>query len=143
MVFNGAFGRRPNGLVSETLPAALVGRGDAVAGTPLLANHSPPVLLAHFVCDACYAADALSRQAVSLSSWSQSGHRKMRISVSPPGTGEMAIKCISVAQRQSGSSVEPASSSRSNFDMTPPHLGPTVRIARQHFDLPAVVSGTL
>ena len=67
-----------------------------------------------------HAADALSRQAVSLSSWSQSGHRKMRISVSPPGTGEMAIKCISAVQRQSGSSVEPASSRRSNFDMTPP-----------------------
>ena len=65
-------------------------------------------------------ADTSLRQAVSLSSWLQSGHRKMRISVSPPGTGTIAVRCISVAQRQSGSSVEPATSRRSNFDMTPP-----------------------
>ena len=44
----------------------------------------------------------------------------MRISVSPPGTGTIAIRCISAVQRQSGSSVESASSRRSNFDMTPP-----------------------
>ena len=44
----------------------------------------------------------------------------MRISVSPPGTGTTAIKFISAVQRQSGSSVEPASSRRSNFGMTPP-----------------------
>src|SRR5215467_14621452 len=44
----------------------------------------------------------------------------MRISVSPSATGTIAIKLISAAQRQSGSSVEPATSRRSNFDMTPP-----------------------
>jgi len=60
------------------------------------------------------------RQAVSLSSWLQCLHRKMRISVSPPGPGTIAIKFILAVQRQSGSSVEPASSRRSNFDMTPP-----------------------
>ena len=43
----------------------------------------------------------------------------MRISVSPPSIGTIAIRFISAAQRQSGSSVEPASSRRSNFDMTP------------------------
>ena len=76
------------------------------------------------------AADALSRQAVSLSSWLQSGHRKMRISVSPPDTGKMAIKSIAAVQRQSGSSVEPASSRRSNFDMTPPSLSRKVYVYR-------------
>jgi hypothetical protein len=60
------------------------------------------------------------RQAVSLSSWPQCGQRKMRISMSPPGPGTIVIKFISAAQRQSGSSVEPASSRRSNFDITPP-----------------------
>jgi hypothetical protein len=35
------------------------------------------------------------RQAVSLSSWLQCGHRKTRISVSPPGPGTTAIKFIS------------------------------------------------
>jgi hypothetical protein len=63
---------------------------------------------------------ASSCQAVSLSSWLQFGHRKMRISVSPAGTGKMEIKCISAVQRQSGSSVEPASSRRSNFDIMTP-----------------------
>jgi hypothetical protein len=63
---------------------------------------------------------ASSCQAVSLSSWLQSGHRKMRISMSPPSTGTMATRFISAVQRQSGSSVEPATSSRSNFDMTVP-----------------------
>jgi hypothetical protein len=66
---------------------------------------------------------ASSRQAVSLSSWLQSGHRKMRISVSPPVFGTTAIRFISAAQRQSGSSVEPTSSRRSNFDLTPPVPG--------------------
>lgn len=49
----------------------------------------------------------------------------MRISVSPPSTGTMATRFISAVQRQSGSSVEPATSSRSNFDMTvpPSHVG--------------------
>ena len=72
---------------------------------------------AHWDAD-CQAAS--SCQAVSLSSWLQSGHRKMRISVSPPSTGTMATRFISAVQRQSGSSVEPATSSRSNFDMTSP-----------------------
>jgi hypothetical protein len=44
----------------------------------------------------------------------------MRISVSPPSTGTMATRFISAVQRQSGSSVEPGTSSRSNFDMTSP-----------------------
>jgi hypothetical protein len=44
----------------------------------------------------------------------------MRISVSPPITGTVATRFISAVQRQSGSSVEPATSSRSNFDMTSP-----------------------
>src|SRR5689334_15671992 len=43
----------------------------------------------------------------------------MRISVSPPSIGTVAIRFISAEQRQSGNSVEPASSRRSNFDMTP------------------------
>jgi hypothetical protein len=43
----------------------------------------------------------------------------MRISVSPPATDTTAVRFISAVQRQSGSSVEPASSRRSNFDMTP------------------------
>jgi hypothetical protein len=43
----------------------------------------------------------------------------MRISVSPSPLGTIAIRFISAVQRQSGSSVEPASSRRSNFDMTP------------------------
>jgi hypothetical protein len=47
----------------------------------------------------------------------------MRISVSPPGTGTIAVRCISAVQRQSGRSVEPATSRRSNFDMTPPFPG--------------------
>jgi hypothetical protein len=74
--------------------------------------------------DSCASQDAdcqaASCQAVSLSSWLQLGHRKMRISVSPPGTGTMATRFISAVQRQSGSSVEPATSSRSNFDMMSP-----------------------
>src|SRR5215469_18054167 len=56
---------------------------------------------------ASQAADTSLRQVVSLSSWLQSGHRKMRISVSPPSPGTIAIKFISAAQRQSGSSIEP------------------------------------
>src|SRR5215467_2253397 len=44
----------------------------------------------------------------------------MRISASPPATGTIAVSFISAPQRQSGNSVEPASSKRSNFDMTPP-----------------------
>jgi len=44
----------------------------------------------------------------------------MRISVSPPATGTIAIRFISAAQLQSGSSVEPATSRRSNFDMKLP-----------------------
>ena len=43
----------------------------------------------------------------------------MRISEMPPA-GTTEIRCISAVQRQSGSCVEPASSRRSNFDMTPP-----------------------
>src|SRR5215469_5937587 len=65
------------------------------------------------------ATDTSLRQAVSLSSWLQSGHLKMRISEMPPA-GTIEISCISAVQRQSGSSVEPATSRRSNFDMTPP-----------------------
>ena len=60
------------------------------------------------------------RQAVSLSSCLHLGHLKTRISEMPPGTGTIAIGCISAVQRQSGNSVEPASSRRSNFDMIPP-----------------------
>jgi len=44
----------------------------------------------------------------------------MRISVLPPVSGTIATRCISAVQRQSGNSVEPATSRRSNFDMTPP-----------------------
>src|SRR6516165_4515104 len=44
----------------------------------------------------------------------------MRISVSPPDIGTIAIRFISATQRQSGSSVEPASSRRSNFDSVLP-----------------------
>ena len=44
----------------------------------------------------------------------------MRISVSPPATGTIANRFISAAQRQSGNSVEPASSRRSNFDIDTP-----------------------
>src|SRR6516162_8632070 len=43
----------------------------------------------------------------------------MRIPVSPSATGTIAIRLISAAQRQSVNSVEPASSRRSNFDITP------------------------
>ena len=64
-------------------------------------------------------ADTPLRQAVSLSSLRQCGHRKTRISVSTPA-GTIAVRFISAVQRQSGSSVEPATSRRSNFDMTPP-----------------------
>ena len=64
-------------------------------------------------------ADTSLRQAVSLSSLRQCGHRKTRISVPTPA-GTIAIRFISAVQRQSGSSVEPATSRRSNFDMTPP-----------------------
>jgi hypothetical protein len=49
----------------------------------------------------------------------QSGHRKMRISEMPPAD-TIEIRCISAVQRQSGNSVEPASSRRASFDMTPP-----------------------
>jgi hypothetical protein len=66
------------------------------------------------------AADTSPRQAVSLSSCPHLGHLKMRISEMPPGTGTIAIGCISAVQRQSGNSVESASSRRSNFDMIPP-----------------------
>ena len=78
---------------------------------------------------------ARSRQAVSLSSRLQSEHRKMRISVSPPATGTIAIRFISAVQGQSGSSVEPASSRRSNFDMTPPFpsqsVCPSISLVRE------------
>ena len=62
--------------------------------------------------------DTVLRQIVTLSSWLQSGHRKMRISEPPPGIGTIEIRCISTLQRQSGNSVEPSASTRSNFDMT-------------------------
>jgi hypothetical protein len=58
------------------------------------------------------------RQIVSLSSWLQSGHRKMRISELPLAAGTIELRCISTLQRQSGDSVEPATSTRSNVDMT-------------------------
>src|SRR5215469_13015353 len=64
--------------------------------------------------------DASLRQAASLSSLRQCGHRKTRISVSTLAD-TIAIRFISAVQRQSGSSVEPATSRRSNFDMTPPN----------------------
>jgi hypothetical protein len=54
----------------------------------------------------------------------------MRISVSLPDFGKMATKSISAVQRQSGSSVEPATSRRSNFDMTPPILVGKVYVYR-------------
>src|SRR5215469_10297217 len=63
--------------------------------------------------------DASLRQAASLSSLRQCGHRKTRISVSTLAD-TIAIRFISAVQRQSGSSVEPATSRRSNFDMRPP-----------------------
>jgi hypothetical protein len=63
-------------------------------------------------------ADTSLCQTVSLSSWLQSGHRKMRISEPPPSIGTIELRCISTLQRQSGNSVEPAASTRSNFDMT-------------------------
>src|SRR5262249_30455273 len=76
-----------------------------------------PPLPAALVC--FQVTDASLRQAVSLSSLRQCGHRKTRISVSTPAD-TIAIRFISAVQRQSGSSVEPATSRRSNFDMTPP-----------------------
>ena len=66
------------------------------------------------------AADTSLRQIVNLSSWLQSRHRKIRTSDSPPCTGTTAIKCISVLQRQLGTSVEPGTSTRSSFDMIAP-----------------------
>jgi len=44
----------------------------------------------------------------------------MRISVSPPATGTIAIRFIPTPHRHSGISVQPATSRRSNFDMKPP-----------------------
>jgi len=44
----------------------------------------------------------------------------MRISVLPPVSGTIATRCISAVQRQSGNSVEPATSRRSHFNMPPP-----------------------
>jgi hypothetical protein len=64
--------------------------------------------------------DTSLRQIVNLSSWPQSRHRKIRTSDSPPCTGTTAIKCISVPQRQLGTSVEPGTSTRSSFDMIAP-----------------------
>ena len=44
----------------------------------------------------------------------------MRTSKSPPELDMIAIRSISALQRQSGEAVESASTTRSNFDMTPP-----------------------
>src|SRR6516165_12213411 len=80
--------------------------------------------------------DALLCQIVSLSSWLQPGHRKMRISEPVPGIGTIEIKCISTLQRQSGSSVEPSASTRSNFDMTRVGGGqPTFEMLAENFSL--------
>src|ERR1700720_2802562 len=71
-------------------------------------------------CDVSGGRDTSLRQIVNLSSWPQSRHRKIRTSDSPPCTGTTAIKCISVPQRQLGTSVEPGTSTRSSFDMIAP-----------------------
>jgi len=129
---NGSAGQQHSRLVARTLAPqppvpghVRISCNSGVAACRMYAA-APRIFTTAHDCDAfnyCAYADcqaASSRQAVSLSSWLQSGHRKMRISVSPPSTGTMATRFISAVQRQSGSSVEPATSSRSNFDMTSP-----------------------
>jgi hypothetical protein len=91
--------------------SATMATGSAYQGVRVLADFEPRRAIFQAV-------DRLPSQIVSLSSWLQSGHRKIRISEPPPGIGTIEIRCISTLQRQSGNSVEPVASTRSNFDMT-------------------------